>query len=584
MISGRMKVEKCKKMSNTEDKEMVCMYCSKCGKEVNNEDKFCGKCGKPIKNTKDTNIDTEIIQNNNLNKQVIKLKLWHIVVVVLLCCVLLVSVFLIFNNKNNSEKLPTANDSVVQNKKNIVEIGTYYRYTSDREGEYGSIIFNNDTDFVMKSGVVNSQEIEETGTYQIIDNKITFTMNNEDDIIEDDDESSYTIEMTLLENGNIEYVTQYATCIYVKEGSVTENTIKETTDSADLLDIIYSKYPEFKAKDGFICTDGEEYWLLDNAGKKVYFDSLESFNSALVTINNSKSDKIIDRKEFLEKYVTDDFKQILRKSVLENNILEEPYETNVENFIEDRVEIISEEILYTYIYIYDNGKMKPSLNAIIFVLTPTLKMSNNINIIGENLNEYFVVKRANQVSKMFMDYNGIVTDAQIKDKMNLVNSQLTEEINIIKNYKIRDELMKKFAMRYLGYLSNVPYGYDTDSYSGIAINHDSDSKYKYEEILDSNRILSVWAYKKITKSTSYNISGYTEYMSVGACLTFNKIPLMVEKFTIEELIQTGCVTANSKDCVTTPIKKVMDTDGYSSEDLKQIGIEQDNYIRQYFGL
>ncbi|MBR2588668.1 MAG: zinc ribbon domain-containing protein [Bacilli bacterium] len=66
-----------------------------------------------------------------------------------------------------------------------------------------------------------------------------------------------------------------------------EETVQDQTEQGqlsgeDLLEIIYSKYPELKSKEGYICTDGEQYWILDKSGKKVYFDDLESFESALV--------------------------------------------------------------------------------------------------------------------------------------------------------------------------------------------------------------------------------------------------------------------------------------------------------------
>lgn len=56
-----------------------------------------------------------------------------------------------------------------------------------------------------------------------------------------------------------------------------ENNIEEPTK---LLDEIYTKYPELKDKE-IICYNGDgEYWLLDSDGNKMYFDSLESFETA----------------------------------------------------------------------------------------------------------------------------------------------------------------------------------------------------------------------------------------------------------------------------------------------------------------
>lgn len=60
----------------------------------------------------------------------------------------------------------------------------------------------------------------------------------------------------------------------------TGNNTSEETTSENLLDEIYAKYPELKDKEGIICTDGTDYWLLDENGKKVYFTDLESFEQA----------------------------------------------------------------------------------------------------------------------------------------------------------------------------------------------------------------------------------------------------------------------------------------------------------------
>lgn len=271
------------------------MYCKKCGKEIKEGNTFCTNCGEPINNIKEnttrteTNTNTDEKENNKSDKKVIKLKLWHIITITLICLALLIGVVVIFNNKNNSDKLQNVNNIVAQDtsksndKKYDVEIGKYYKYSLDNQ--YSSIMFNDTTGFIIKSGVVNSEENVETGTYQIEDNKITFTINynsiygDGEGISDEDVKIPYTKEMTILENGNIEYVTPYTTCLYVKEGS---NTGTEEITSANLLETIYAKYPEMKEKDGFICTDGEQYWLLDKAGKKIYFHDLDSFDSALV--------------------------------------------------------------------------------------------------------------------------------------------------------------------------------------------------------------------------------------------------------------------------------------------------------------
>lgn len=296
------------------------MYCKKCGKEIKEGNTFCTNCGEPINNIKEnttrteTNTNTDEKENNKSNKKVIKLKLWHIITITLICLALLIGVVVIFNNKNNSDKLQNVNNIVAQDtsksidKKYDVEIGKYYKYSLDNQ--YSTIVFNNSTGFILKSGVVNSEENVETGTYQIEDNKITFTINynsiygDGEGISDEDVKIPYTKEMTILENGNIEYVTPYTTNLYVKEGSnVEDKTADTSTNSSDLLETIYDKYPEMKSKEGFICSDGEQYWLLDKAGKKIYFHDLDSFDSALVKSYTSESTSTNNIKIDIEKFV-----------------------------------------------------------------------------------------------------------------------------------------------------------------------------------------------------------------------------------------------------------------------------------------
>lgn len=57
---------------------------------------------------------------------------------------------------------------------------------------------------------------------------------------------------------------------------IDENVSDNTTEN--FIDEIKRKYPNESEE---ICTNGDEYWLLDTAGKKIYFYDLESFEKAL---------------------------------------------------------------------------------------------------------------------------------------------------------------------------------------------------------------------------------------------------------------------------------------------------------------
>ena len=63
-----------------------------------------------------------------------------------------------------------------------------------------------------------------------------------------------------------------------------QDTISENTEE-NILEEIYAKYPDLRNTEGIICTDGTDYWLLDESGNKVYFTDLDSFENALKQIN-----------------------------------------------------------------------------------------------------------------------------------------------------------------------------------------------------------------------------------------------------------------------------------------------------------
>ena len=62
----------------------------------------------------------------------------------------------------------------------------------------------------------------------------------------------------------------------------TETSDNTYDNNTNLLEEIYSKYPELEGKDGIICSNNNnKYWLLDKNGKKMYFTNIEGFESLL---------------------------------------------------------------------------------------------------------------------------------------------------------------------------------------------------------------------------------------------------------------------------------------------------------------
>ena len=69
-----------------------------------------------------------------------------------------------------------------------------------------------------------------------------------------------------------------------------ENNIVDSQNT-NFIEEIYKKY---SVAEGCICSDGDEYWLLDSSGKKVYFDSVESFEEAMKTCGLNLLERNVD--------------------------------------------------------------------------------------------------------------------------------------------------------------------------------------------------------------------------------------------------------------------------------------------------
>lgn len=86
--------------------------------------------------------------------------------------------------------------------------------------------------------------------------------------------------------------------------NITNSSI-ENKNNMNFLETIKEKYP---TESGMICTNGTDYWLLDEKGDKIYFYDLKSFETALqqcnIYVNNNysneenKSNIIQDKKEW----------------------------------------------------------------------------------------------------------------------------------------------------------------------------------------------------------------------------------------------------------------------------------------------
>lgn len=287
------------------------MLCSKCGKEIKEENKFCTNCGHPIKKVKinnsfekEINLKKQEIKTENINL-VISKKTITIIAFALLIFIICILIILLL------KKDTTQNTSIEDNIENInniettkqqevskIEIGATYR-----ADEINYIKFDTETEFTMENGDPMSEKSIMNGTYTINENKINLliTYDSYYDYIDEPNQSPmepYTLEFEILDNGTL----KYNNMIYDKNASDNTKINDTSTTSVSLLDEIYAKYPEYKNKEGYICTDGTNYWLLDINGGKLYFNDITTFEYALKAVENSFNSGV----EFnLNKFITE---------------------------------------------------------------------------------------------------------------------------------------------------------------------------------------------------------------------------------------------------------------------------------------
>lgn len=263
------------------------MKCNKCGMEILDGNKFCTNCGKRVH------------RQNRKSCRKVKFACFLVSIVLSIIVISLVVFAIIKNNEKQSNDKENSSQTLEENKYKV-EIGITYNYTED---DYiATLDFNTDKDFIIRSGYSNSDETMEIGTYTIDNNiiKLIVNYNSNNDYGKDDNpnyvDTPYNLELTILDNGNI----YNGTITYIKESNSDTEEIETNNNSNSLLDQIYTKYPEFKDKEGYICTDGEQYWLLDSEGKKVYFDSIQSFDEIITNIEEANNTTI---KFNIEKFI-----------------------------------------------------------------------------------------------------------------------------------------------------------------------------------------------------------------------------------------------------------------------------------------
>ena len=262
------------------------MKCSKCGKEIKEGNNFCTYCGTSIKADNEEIEKENTINAKNTNKIKHRLPKFKIIIPIIAVAliVICVTVAIILTNKNK-EKTNTNEVVEEQQETSAIEIGTNYNCST--YGVTGYINFNTETSYVMNMTYDMSESVTYNGTYKIEGNTITLTVTYYDMAENPETFEPYTETINILEDGTLKYTSSTgATYIFDKNVTLSEASAEATgTTMGDLLEQIYAKYPSLRGTEGIVCTDGTDYWLLDETGNKVYFTDLASFESALLECN-----------------------------------------------------------------------------------------------------------------------------------------------------------------------------------------------------------------------------------------------------------------------------------------------------------
>ena len=337
------------------------MKCSKCGKEIKEGNVFCTYCGtlvNKVENNKDiTSEETKEVKStedkNNINNKDSKTKkksnkmkiiIPIIVAIIIIICIV---VGIILKNKNNEET--NANEVVEEQQQETakIEIGTNYNCVED--GVTGYINFNTETSYVMNMTYDMSESVTYNGTYKIEGNTITLTVTYYDMVEDPSTFEPYTETITILEDGTLEYTSANGDKhIFDKNKTLPENTIDTTeTTAGDLLEQIYAKYPNLEGTEGIICTDGIDYWLLDEIGDKVYFTDLNSFEEALEQCNIDVSS--------VGSSTTENTNSI---STIENNI-----KSNSSSINNNSTSNSNKNVTYKYTFTASNAVLKENISS-----------------------------------------------------------------------------------------------------------------------------------------------------------------------------------------------------------------------------
>ena len=570
------------------------MICNKCGKEIIDGAKFCDKCGKKVKNQEG------VKKKNKLT----------VIIVSSIAVISLVTGFIFINNLNkNTDKTNTQGSSNIASNAELILVddtapnGATYAFTLedvkrsiDKSCKENNINGYNDFELV--------QNVDSTSIYisykdatmkddcfivvRTFNNYVAeIKFNYYDEKIQELTSGEYDVFFNILKDN---YKEDYSNQIK----SILENLQSEKYEFYNNTLCYTEKLDNFGTIEYTITAITDESYsdmMKNNTGNSENTENEESTN-----INTSES--TIDRETFLNN-LTEDDKEYIKKYVKYTFDL-----TNDKNFVEDRIEIVGNELIYIYL----NIDLKQAGGTTVYS-TLCAKYYSIMPIIGigipENWKQIDLSILSNYLSIGELTSEDIarlpgagLTDEQVNNGIAEANPKIQEKIDKYKeihNSSLSEEGKDFLLNKYLEYTAKTQKTIDSEfnpAFMKIQQNPDK-WEYVYIKEINENKTLYVKFYEKSTIAQNYKETDSTEYCAMGILIdiNFNNIPVFfktaLEKGTpinwdsaIQLLIKNKAIPEISNSFyVVTPIKKET-----TKGNTYTISNEFINYICSHFGV
>lgn len=347
---------------------------------------------------------------------------------------------------------------------------------------------------------------------------------------------------------------------------------------------------------GTLEREGEIYYI-----KSSKIAKLDSFSNA--------STNKISRQEFI-KSLTEEDKEHLKKYIWNKKELDD--ENYSKNFIEDRFEIIDNNIIYMYTYVnmqkWGNYNVNSYLTTIYYDIIPTYVPENWKELEYSELSSYFIMLSnvtSNSSTVKLSKATGI-SDSELNEAKKEMNKNIDEQISNIKKKSKEVNTSKNIKLTILSEYKEYQY----DNYLLPTVNRENDFKdyslrwglqnghWKGDTFIkgDSvykimgNKVLTISYYRKETSSNNYKEESYSEYVAIGTYFEINTQDIIFyTQHKTSDLIAMGCIPeATEENTFVTPVKKITSSDwskieGKDSEKfMLSIAEELDKQVYEHF--